>query len=806
MHLLAQSTRRLLRRPTLAVPAILVFALAIGANTAIFSLLDTVALRPLPYREADRLVSLGAAVPGLKAVRPVSWPKFQALAAQSRTSAAVAAYYPASFALSERDRPRMLDGVRVSESFFAVFGVAPLAGRAFTAEEQKPGGPRAALLAEGFWRERFGGDPAVLGRSLAIDGVPTTVVGVLPDLLRFPFGDVQLWLPRPDEVSFMSRRALEMGAGYLQIVARLAPGVALAAAQPDADRISAAYRQEFPGHLDTSYPLRAEPWNELLVGTTRTTLVALFAAVGLVLLIGCADVANLLLADGLARRREIATRIALGAARRSIIGQALRESALLAGAGGVLGVALAFLGLRALVALHPADLPRIGEVALSLRALVFGCAATALAALLAGLLPAWTTLRAEPRDFLGESERGAAGSRRTSWSQGLLVSGQVALALVLFSAAGLLLRSLGRVQAIDLGFAPRDLLAVQVTLPAARYPSVEARRVFFGDLLDRVRTLPGIAAAALVEYPPTAGAPHTKLAIEGQPPLPADQQPLIMRLTASSGAFRTLGTRLVAGRDFDPRPAPGAPLEAIASRSLATRFFPGESAIGHRVRLRGGANPLEIVGVVEDIQQAPLEASREPLLYLSEHQIGADLSLANALYLVLRTTLPAETLAASLRRTVGALDPSEPLPEVTSIDALIATGTAQRRLTTGLFSALSGLALLLCVLGIAGVVTQLVVLRRREIGIRLALGATRGRVVASLIGIGARWILPGLALGAVGALVAGRAMESQLFEIAAADWRHVVAAAALLGAVAFLACLLPARAAAAVDPASTLRG
>jgi putative ABC transport system permease protein len=802
---IAQSSRRLLRRPGLTVTAVLTLGLAIGANTAIFSLLDTVALRPLPYPDAGRLIHIGAAITGQKDLKEVSWPKFQALEAQCRATTAITAYFQNTFGLTEKDRPQEVLGVRASGGFFAVWGVAPLLGRAFTAAEEKRGGPNVALLSYGFWRQRFGGDRGALGRVLQIDGVPTTIIGVLPDTLRFPFGGVQIWLPRPDEVSFLSRLALEKGAGYLQVVARLRPGVTLAAAKGDIDRVVAAYQHDAQGHLDILYPLGEIPLNEQLVGSTRTTLIVLQGAVALVLLIACADVANLLLADGLARRREIAACVALGAGRRQILGQALRESVLIAGAGGLLGVVLAAWGLRLLVAANPADLPRIEEASVSARALLFAILVTAVAGILAGLAPAWQTLRTDPKNFLGEGARGAAGGVRASWAQGLLVSFEITLALVLLSAAGLLLRSLQHVNGMELGFAPDHLVFVQVSLPTAKYPSVAERRVFFDQLLDRVRGLPGVREAALIEYPPTVGAPMTTFTVAGRPPLPPESRPLVLRLMAGSGYFRTLQTRLLAGRDFDPRLAPDAPATAIISRSFRDQFFPGENPLGQHLMLRGTSFPVEIVGVVDDIQQQPMEAGLQPTFFLSHRQVVSELSPPNFMNLALRTALPVGSVARSLRREVNALDPSQPLPELQTMTSLLETGTARRRLTTGLFSGFSALALVLCLLGIYGVVAQTVLQRSREIGVRMALGATRGQVLGGVLRLLGRWIVPGLAVGLAGSFLAGRALTSQLYEVEGTSWLNLALAAAALAGVALLASLMPARRATRIDPAITLR-
>ncbi len=799
------SVRRLLRRPGLALTAACTLALAVGANTAIFSLLDAVALHPLPYPAADRLVHVGVVVTPRHDLREVSWPRFLALQANNRALAAVAAHFETTAGLTDRDRPQQIGAVRVSAGFFEVWGLAPLAGRAFNAAEQRDGGPDVALLSYGFWRQRFGGSPAVLGRSIQIDGVPTTVIGVMPDTYRFPFRAAQVWLPRPNQITFLTRQAVELGSGYLEVTARLRPGVSPAAAQADGDRVFAAYKANPQGHLDINFPFGMVRLNEILVGESRTTLLVLLAAVGMVLLIACADVANLLLAAGLARRREVATRIALGAGRRQVFGQALGDSLLIAGAGGAVGVILADWGLRLLVAANPADLPRIDQVHLSPPVLAFALLVTALAGILAGLAPAWQTLRTDPRAFLGEAARGAAGGVRESRSQGLLVSFQVALVLVLLSAAGLLLHSLQRVNGMQLGFDPHNLTFVQVSLPAARYPTPAARRVFFEGLVDRVRTLPGIEAAAMVEVPPLEEGALGTFAIAGRPPLPPENRPLVLRVVAGAGYLQTIKARLLAGRDFDPRSAPGAPLTAIVSRSFRDQYFAGENPLGQHLILRISPAPVAIVGVFDDIQQATLEQGERPTLLLAHRQLPDVMSPPDSMALALRTRLPAASIAGALRREVNALDPSQPLPDLQTMESLLRTATARRRLTTALFSAFSALALVLCLLGIYGVVAHSVAQRSREIGVRVALGASRAQVLAGALRPVIRWIAPGLAAGAVGSWFAGRLLASQLFETDAASWLQFAVTAIVLAVTALLACLVPARRATNVDPASTLR-
>ncbi len=428
---------------------------------------------------------------------------------------------------------------------------------------------------------------------------------------------------------------------------------------------------------------------------------------------------------------------------------------------------------------------------------------TCAAGVLASLAPAWQTLRVQPLELLAGSER--AGGVRAGRGPGLLVAAQIALALVLLSATGLLVKSLGRVARVPLGFAPNDLLFVQVTLPEAKYTGVAARRVFFDALLARVRAIPGVESASLVEYPPLAGAPHTKLTVAGRPPLPEDHQPLVSRAITASGYFRTLGAQLLSGRDFDDAAPPDAPLTAVVNRSLGRIFFPDENPIGKRVKLRGGTSEAEIVGVVEDVKQQPLELGTEPMIFLPLHQTGSDLFPPNYMNLAIRTGVPLAAVAGALRREVSAIDPGQPLPELTTMDALLSTATARRRLTTGLFSGFSALALALSLLGIYGVAAHAVSLRRREIAVRMAVGASRARVLRDVLILGSRWIAPGLLLGAAGAWAAGRALAGQLFEVHAADALNIARSAAALGVVAVLACLVPARRATRIDPAVALR-
>jgi putative ABC transport system permease protein len=805
MTLVGPALRRLARRPVLGMTAIATLAIALGANVAIFSLLDTVGLQPLPFADAGRLVFIGSSVPTLPDLRGVSWPRFHYLESQTRAYESVTAFYEGSFALTEKGRAELVGGMRVSGQFFQVFRVSPILGRTFSASEEAKGGAAVAVLSYGFWRHRLGGDPHILGRSLLLDGHPTTVVGVMPDAFHFPYPDVQLWLPRPDVAEFLTQHFIDAGSGYLEAVGRLRVGETLAGTDRDDDRVVAAYNQEMPGQADAHYRLVPVPLAERLIGSSRTMLLITFAAVALVLLIACADIANLLLAEGLSRRTEIATRVALGAGWRQVITQILGESALVAVLGGGIGVLLALGGLRLLVAAHPADLPRIAEVSISGRGLAVALGLTGLAALLAGLAPALQTLQTDPRTFL-VSSRAVGGERRTRWAQRSLVVLQIALALMLVSTSGLLVRSLERVNHLDLGMAPEHLLLVDLSLPRSKYPDLETQKHFFAEFLERVRSLHGVDVAALADYPPVTGAPHTGLQLEGQAPLPPEKMPLVELLMISDGYLKALQARLVMGTDLPAHADPHAPLTALVNRTLARQFFPGESPVGRRIRLRSAKNTsIEIVGVFEDIQQNELESGVEPSILLPEPQLGEAFSPPNFMTLLVRTHESTASMATALRQLVGTLDPNEPLTEVRTMSARVAGATEQRRLSTGLLGGFAFFSLVLCIVGIAGLTAHAISLRRKEIGLRIALGAGSREVLSSVVWRETTWIVAGLLLGAVGARWAGSLVASQLFQADGSDWFHILVVAVVLGVVAVLACLIPARRAVGIDPADSLR-
>jgi len=788
------------------IGAILTLGISLGSLAAVFATLDAVALRPLAFPESGRLVSIGALVPGESELQEVSWPKLELLAAASHQLSSVAGGYRYDVAFNEGENPANLHAIRVNRDFFATWGIAAVRGRLFTHDEQAAGGPPVALVSAGFWRRGLGADPSIVGRAIRLDGIPTVVIGVLPQDLGFPLDNVEIWLPRPDVVSFMPQRFVDAGAGYLEVTGRLAPGATPQALDAELAALSSNYASERSGQLDVQYRLAARDLTTRLVGTARSSLLALFAGVGLVLLVACADLAGLFLADGLARRREVATRLALGASRREVLAGVVAQSLWITGLGGALGGLIAALAVRWLAAVAPAGLPRVDQLQFTARTWLVAFAAIVVAALLASIAPAAQALRSDPRRFLVESGRGAAGGRNSSRVQGALVALEIGLALVLLSASGLLLRSLVQVGETDLGFSGRNLVISQVSLADSAYPDLESRQRFFADLLARVRKLPGIESAAWVEYPPTVGAPHMKVSsVDGVPFAPEDQ-PLVLRALASDAYFATIGARVASGHDFGSRRAPSAAPTAILSRELARRLFgAGSSPLGHRVQLRGTETELEVVGVADDVQQNPLEQPREPMLWIEQGNAGNDLMPPNTLFLVMRSRSAVAAVAAELRTIVRQLDPAQPMPEMDSLHAMLGRATERRRYVASLAGGLAALAVGLAVLGIYGLLAHSLALRERELGIRAALGAGPARLRRAVVLEGLRWILPGLAGGLAASLAVARALASELYEVDPHAFGYFVLCASALGLASLAACRITARRASALDTARVLR-
>jgi putative ABC transport system permease protein len=793
--------RRLRHTPGFTLIAVLALGLGIGANTAIFSLLDAVVLRPLPYPFPDRMVQVWASLPeqGLDKTE-LSVPRFRLLR-DSGAFASITSYHDEDVNLTERGDPEYLHGERISREFFDVWGIEPLMGRRFSAGEDQKGGGDVALLSAGLWRRRFGGEPGIVGKAVRLEGKPYTVIGIMPDVLRFPFRQVEVWLPRAQELALIPEEAVERGAGFLDVAARLKPGSLLPATLQAARQVGGRYAQASPENLDAAFRVDLVPMGEQLVGDARSSLVLLLGAVALVLLIACADVANLLLAQGLSRRKEIAIRTAMGASAGRVVRQMLAEGIVLALLGSAVGLALAYGGLRLLVATHPANLPRIEQVGIDARVLGFTLLLSLVTGVLFSLIPALQSLRVETTSQLKESSRGSTAGPRRARAQGVFVAAEVALALVLLIGATMLIQSFRRLSRVDLGFNPAEVLSMQISLPAAKYPDRERQRVFYDQVLERVRALPGVQSATTSDYLPVEGTARAPFYVEDNPPAAQRDKPLAWMTTVSPGFFRTMQARLVRGHDFDPAAPAAAPPAAVINESMARQYFPGKDPIGRHFIL--GQAKVEVQGVVQDLQQLGPEVEKTAAFFLSDRQgIGLPMPF---MHLLVRATLPPAEVAAGVRQAVRAVDPEQPVADVETMEGIVADAVAGRRMTMELLTGFSAVALILCALGIYGLVAHSVSARRQEIGVRMALGAQRAQVLAGVVRQGFRWVLIGLVLGLAAALLLSRTLASLLFAVSVHDPVYYLGTPVVLGAVALLACYLPARRASRVEPAVTLR-
>jgi putative ABC transport system permease protein len=794
------------RNPGFTAVAVGVLALGIGANSAIFSVVNAVLLRPLGYREPERIMTVLDHGRG-----PLSPANFLDLRAQSKTFERLAAAQAWGGTLTGSGAPEAFGGLQVTAELFPLLGVEPFLGRTFLPGEDRPGAGRAVVLTHGLWKRRFGGDRNLVGRSLVFDGERYTVVGVMPPGFQFaPFWITSAEIFVPFD---LTARLTDRDGASLRVFGRLAPGVTRAQAQAELTGLTRQLARQYPG-ANADLDVVVDPLHEKAVGNVRRALLVLLGAVSLVLLIACANVANLLMARAASRGAEIAIRTALGAGRGRLVRQLLTESALLGCLGGGLGLLLAQWGIDLLVAFSPAGLPRANTIDLDGRVVAFTLGLSLMTALLFGLGPA---LRASGLD-LNAVLRG--GSRSVSESRNrlrsVLIVSEVALALVLLIGGGLLMRSFQRLLAVDAGLDPHRVLNAVVSLggggfggnngpTGGRYQTPEERARFFAALVERVRALPGVEAASAINHLPIDGDMWSMgVTVEGRPgPAPGGEWRAVYRV-AQPGYLDSLGIHLVAGRDFTRGDAPGTPGVAIVNESFARAVWPdAESVIGKRFTLvDGGPNPREIVGVIKDVKQREWAAQPAPEMYLAYFQNPNPRSLT----VVARTSQAPASFAALLAREVRALDENVPAPKVRSMDDVVTRALGQPRFNLLLLNAFAGLALLLAAVGIYGVMAYSVTRRTRELGIRIALGAGAARVVRLVVGQGMLLTALGVAIGLAVAFATTRVMATLLFGVAATDPVTFVFIPLLLLAVGFAACYLPARRATRIDPMVALRG
>ena len=795
--------RSLLRTPGFTAVAVIALALGIGANTAIFSVVNTLFLRPLPYAEPDRLVILQSSLPE-KAIDEFgfSYPRYLAVKDGQQVFSDLALGIFTGFTITGRGEPEQVQGIQVSASYLPTLGVQPQHGRNFSADEDRPGGAPVAMISDRYWRQHYNADPSVLGQAINLDGVPHTIVGILPPALStFPLNQTDLWTPRPAEVPFLVPQQLDGGGFFFQVLARLKPGVSLAQARENLNVIAANYRQAHAANSDAPTAILTRPLLESLVGNQRPTYVLLFGAVGCVLLIACANVANLLLARFVGRRKEIALRFALGAGRAHVIRQLLAESVLVALAGGVLGLLLAYFGVGAFVRVGQEFIPRSLEVSLDPRALVFTLGVAVLTGLGMGLFPALQAARQDPNGALKDSSRGSTGGPNQRRLRSGLLVGEIALSLVLLVVASLLLTSYVRLQRVSPGFTSDRVFAGFINLPPTKYPNATALSNFFIRLTERVGALPGVESVAIHDSPPLAGnngpAP---IGVVGQPLPPLSERPSATRHLIGPNAFATLGIPLLRGRDFDDRDRPGTPETVIVNEAFVKQFFPGEDPLGRKLVTGMGQRVSEIVGVVADTRSVDLNTPPQAEYFLPALQRGENFTT-----LLIRTAGDPAAFAGAVRAALREVDADQPLLNAQPYSALIAQRVAERRLVMILLGAFAGLALVLACIGVYSVMAYVVTQRTSEIGIRMALGASPQAVQGMIVGEGLRLAVLGIGIGLVAALLASRLIQQLLFGVPPYDPVTYAGISLLIAVVAALACWIPARRATKVDPLIALR-
>ena len=808
---LKYAVRSLRLNPGYTAIVLATLALGIGANAAIFSVADAVMLRPYSYPDIDRVVMINETT-RKGGVMSVAWPTFQDWAAQQQSFEYFGLFRSTTANLTGGDQAERLNAAIASSQIFGALGIGPSAGRAFTPEEDKPGAPRTALVSERLWRTRFAADPGIVGRTVVLNSEPHVIVGVMPPGMRFPSRLTDVWLPLGPIVG-----TLPAGRGNhpnLFVAARLKPGVSFERAAADMDTIARRLEKQYPDS-NTDVAVAMIPYYEQIVQSIRPTLYVLLGAVGFVLLIGCANLANLMLARAERRQREIAVRAALGAERRRIVQQLLTESLLLALVGGGLGILLANWIVTVFVASRPVTIPRIDLIGVDGRVVAFAALLSIATGVIFGLVPA---LRASAPDLLASLKQagrggGMAPSRRF---RSALVIVEVAMALVLLAGAGLMIRSFARLMAIEPGFDPDGVVTMRLTLPPAKYREQERWTAFHAELVRRVSAIPGVTAAAVNSAVPLeGGGAESGVMVEGRPiPPPGTQGDMCLFQASSPEYFRAMGIPIVRGRPFSGRDGRSSTPVVIVDDSLVSRLFPGEDPPGRRIAFefrgdRQNPNPIwrEIVGVVAHVRHYGI-ASEPPFvqLYTPVEQLPLWFEQRRpSMALFARTPLAAEAVTAAIRRELAVIDRDIPVYGVQTMRTYLAQSTEQPRLSVMLLGGLGGLALLLAVIGIYGVVSYSVAQRTQEIGVRMALGATR-RDVLGMVGKQAMTLIgAGLLVGVGAALALGSVMQNLLFEVSPRDPATLTAIVAMLGVVGMVASFVPARRATRVDPIVALR-
>jgi predicted permease len=801
---LKYGARILKRSPAFTAIAILTLALGIGANTAIFSVVNAVLLRPLGFKDPGRIVQItgyddSRGLPG----GAFGYPYFLFMQENAKSFDGLAVVTGDTFNLVGAGEPAQIQAGRVSGSFFDVIGVQPEIGRAFRPGEDKPGAAPVAVLGYSLWRDRFGSDPKVVGRNITLNGLSYTIIGALTHELDVPFNDTAVWIPRPYEFSLFPPERIPTGVGYLSGYARLKPGVTLGQARAELDTISQAYVKAFPSNTDAGAysTLAAIPLTDSATGGVRETLWVLLGAVGFVLLIACANVANLLLVRATARSKETAVRAALGASPFRLAQQFLTESILLALLGGGLGVLVAAWGVQFLSQMRSLPLPRTAAIGVDTRVLLFSLGISLLTGILFGLAPAWRTSRANLMETLKESSRGAsAGSRRNRLGAALVIA-ELALSVVLLAGAGLLLHSFVRLLHVNLGFNPENILTFHISLPTTKYPQPFQKTAFYRDLRERIAVLPQVRSVATTFMVPPNSGVYAPYVVDSMPPdLPRGQRPVAIWNSISPAYFQTLGIPLLRGRFFTDADAEDSADVIIISESVAKLYWPKEDPLGRHIQVARQKAPSEIVGVVGDVHNQGVGADPFNELYTPLPQRPWP-----AMAIAVKTSGDPMQIASAVRSAVAAVDRDQPITMMQTLDSSLSDSLAQQKLSAVLLGIFAAVALILASVGIYGVTSYTVAQRTQEIGIRIALGADARDVLMLVLKYGARLAIIGVVVGIAATVALTRLMQNLLFHTSPTDPYTLVFVSVTLALVALLASYIPARRATRVDPVVALR-
>jgi predicted permease len=794
--------RTLIKSPGLTFVALLTLAIGIAVNTAVFTVANAVLLRPLPYHQPDRLILAAGNDASAGDFPTLSYPYFNAVRDRIHALSAIAACTFENFNVTQRGDPEQVQAARVTWNFFPVLGV-PIRGRNFLPEEDRPGGAPVVILSHQFATRLFGAADRAVGQNITLDSGAYTIIGVLPpEFVLTIFGPRRdVWAPRVFDFSFVTPARVARGGMYFNVIGRLIDGATREQAGAEMAAVYQQYRQDHPGNYDATVDLhlRAESLQDQLVAGLRPTLLILWTATSLVLLIACANVASLLLSRALGRRREFAVRIALGAGRWVVVRQLLTESLLLAAISGVIGVALAAVGTRALTALDPDSL-RGAALSIDLRVLAFTLVITLGSGVLFGLAPALQVLRADVMGALRDEGRGVSGNRRGNRSRSLLVIAQVALSTVLLVGSGLLLHSFLRLRSEPLGFDPRNTLTMQITLPGTRYPKPDDMIAFYRRAIEKTQSLPGVLASAISTALPVAPNHLTPILFEGQSTVVMGKRPLVNLQQISPDYTRVTRIPLLAGRVFNWHDDAQSPAVALVNQVVVRRFFPNGNAVGRQLWIGNLPKPYQVVGVLGDTRNNGPAALATPEVFLPYPQMTVPF-----LSLSLRTENNPASLVSAARKAIWEIDRDQPVTEVKTMEEEVESLRAQRRFTMLLITTLSASAFFLTVVGIYGVIAYSVGQRTQELGVRMALGAARSNILRLVIARGLAMTLIGLLVGVAGSLALTRVVASFLYQVSARDPIAYIASGVLFLMAALFASYLPARRATRIDPADALR-